>query len=453
MVDPGAIDSLRSTADATPAAVSDASPLKRALLAIEKLQAKLEAVEREKSEPIAIIGIGCRFPGAAGADAYWELLRDGVDAITHVPPDRWDADAYFDPQPGAPAKMITRWGGFLPEVDRFDAEFFGISPREAARMDPQQRLLLECAWEALEQGGIAVDRLAGSRTGVFVGISQVDYSWIQFEDRRRLDAYAGTGNAMCIAANRISYLFDLRGPSVAMDTACSSSLVTTHLAVESLRRRECDLALAGGVNLILSPEISIIFSHAHMMAADGRCKTFDASADGYVRGEGCGILALKRLSDAQRDGDPIVAVILGSAVNQDGHSNGLTAPNGLAQQAVIRAALQNAKIRPDQVAYVEAHGTGTILGDPIEMSSLATVMGGRERQVPRRLGEDKHRSPGGRCRRRGPDQGRADDPARRDRSAPSPHPGQPVHPDRRDAARDRDHPTVLACRCDAHRGR
>nr|MCU0508567.1 amino acid adenylation domain-containing protein [Anaerolineae bacterium] len=356
----------------------DASTLRRALLAIEKLQAKLDAVEREKTEPIAIIGIGCRFPGARDVDEYWRLLRDGVDAITVVPPDRWDADAYFDADPGAPAKMVTRWGGFLPEVDKFDAQFFGISPREASRMDPQQRLLLECAWEALERGGVAVDKLAGSRTGVFVGISQVDYTLIQFEDRRKLDAYAGTGNAMCVAANRISYLFDLRGPSVALDSACSSSLVTTHLAVQSLRRRECDLALAGGVNLILSPELSIVFSHAHMMAADGRCKTFDAAADGYVRGEGCGVLALKRLSDAQRDGDPIVALILGAAVNQDGRSNGLTAPNGLAQQAVIRDALDNAKIMPADVTYVEAHGTGTILGDPIELNALAAVMAGRE---------------------------------------------------------------------------
>ncbi len=361
----------------TPAA-GDASPLKRALLAIEKLQARLAAVERERTEPIAIIGMSCRFPGAPTIESYWELLRNGVDAIREVPPDRWDADAYFDPDPAAPAKMVTRWGGFVPEVDLFDPQFFGISPREAARMDPQQRLLLECSWEALERAGLAVERLAGSRTGVFIGISQVDYSLIQFEDRTQLDAYAGTGGALCIAANRISYLYDFRGPSVALDTACSSSLVSTHLAVESLRRRECDLALAGGVNLILSPELSITFSHAHMMAPDGRCKTFDAAADGYVRGEGCGVLALKRLSDAERDGDPVVAIILGSAVNQDGRSNGLTAPNGLAQQAVIRDALKNARVSPEQVAYVEAHGTGTILGDPIEMNSLAAVMAGRQ---------------------------------------------------------------------------
>ncbi len=311
-------------------------------------------------------------------------------------------------------------------------------------MDPQQRLLLECSWEAFERAGLAVEKLAGSRTGVFVGISQVDYTLIQFEDRTRLDAYAGTGNALCIAANRISYLFDFRGPSLSTDTACSSSLVSTHLAVESLRRRECDLALAGGVNLILSPELSITFSHAHMMAPDGRCKTFDAAADGYVRGEGCGVLALKRLSDAQRDGDPIVAVILGSAVNQDGRSNGLTAPNGLAQQAVIRDALQNARLSPEQLTYVEAHGTGTILGDPIELSSLAAVMARPRHEVSRRLGKDQHRSPGGRGGRRGAHQGGADGAARRDRTAPALQADQPLHPNCRHAAGNRRPGAALA---------
>ena len=376
-------DQYRQGYNSTPAVDAlreNATPLKRALLLIERLQARLDAVERESTEPVAIIGMSCRFPGAPSVEAYWALLRNGVDAISEVPPDRWDVDAYYDPDPDAPAKMVTRWGGFIRDVDQFDPQFFGISPREASRMDPQQRLLLECSWEALERAGLAVGRLAGSRTGVFVGISQVDYTLIQFEDRTRLDAYAGTGNAFSIAANRISYLYDFRGPSVAMDTACSSSLVSTHTAVQSLRRRECNLALAAGVNLILSPELSVTFSHAHMMAADGRCKTFDAAADGYVRGEGCGVLVLKRLSDAQRDGDPIVAVILGSAVNQDGRSNGLTAPNGLAQQDVIREALENARVNADQVTYVETHGTGTILGDPIELNSLASIMQGRERK-------------------------------------------------------------------------
>lgn len=365
------------------------SPLKRALLAIEKLQAQLDAQARSRSEPIAIVGMSCRFPGAETVEAFWELLRNGVDAIREVPPDRWDIDAYYDPIAGLPGKMVTRWGGFIDQVDQFDPQFFGISPREAARMDPQQRLLLEVSWEALERAGLAVEKLAGSRTGVFVGVSNNDYSTIQYEDRSKLDAYAGTGNALSIAANRLSYVYDFQGPSVALDTACSSSLVTAHLAVQSLRRGECDLALAGGVNLILSPDLTIIFSHAHMMSADGRCKTFDAAADGYVRGEGCGMLVLKRLTDAQRDGDPILAIIHGSAMNQDGRSNGLTAPNAQAQQAVIREALTDARLAPEQIDYIETHGTGTILGDPIEARALGAVMAGRTKDQPLLVGSVK----------------------------------------------------------------
>ncbi len=390
--------------------------------------------------------MSCRFPGAPDVEPIWALLQNGVDAIGEVPPDRWDVDAYYDPEPGAPAQMVHALGRRSSGTSTGSTpQFFGISPREASRMDPQQRLLLECAWEALERAGLAVEKLAGSRTGVFVGISQVDYSLIQFEDRTKLDAYAGTGNALCIAANRLSYLYDLRGPSVALDTACSSSLVTTHLAVESLRRRECDLALAGGVNLILSPELSITFSHAHMMAADGRCKTFDAAADGYVRGEGCGVLVLKRLGDAERDGDRIVAVIRGSAVNQDGRSNGLTAPNGLAQQAVIREALARAHARArDQVTYVEAHGTGTILGDPIELNSLAAVMGRPRAQVPRRLSQDEHRPPRSSRGRSRAHKDRADAAARRGCAASPFQADQPLHPDRRNAACHRNRGPTLA---------
>jgi amino acid adenylation domain-containing protein/thioester reductase-like protein len=247
-------------------------------------------------------------------------------------------------------------------------------------MDPQQRLLLEVAWEALERANIPPDTLAGSQTGVYVGISSYDYSRLQFAEPAHVDAYAGTGNAHSIAANRLSYLLDLRGPSMAIDTACSSSLVAVHLAMQSLRSGESDLALAGGVNLLLSPELTITFSQARMMAADGRCKSFDARADGYVRSEGCGVVVLKRLSDAQRDGDTILAVLRGSAVNQDGRSNGLTAPNGLAQQQVIRRALTNAGVTADQIDYVEAHGTGTSLGDPIEIQALRAVFDGAEEQ-------------------------------------------------------------------------
>ncbi len=324
-------------------------------------------------EPIAIIGLSCRFPQAPNPAAFWELLRNGVDAITEVPSDRWDADALHTSEP-APGKVISRWGGFLEGVDLFDPHFFGISPREAARMDPQQRLLLEVSWEALENAFIPPQSLAGTRTGVFVGISSYDYSRLQFEDPEMIDAYAGTGNAHSIAANRLSYIFDLRGPSMAVDTACSSSLVAAHLACQSLRNGETDLGLVGGVNLILTPELTITFSQARMLSPDGRCKTFDANADGYVRGEGCGIVVLKRLSDTLRDGDNILALIRGSAVNQDGRSNGLTAPNGLAQQDVIRYALADAGVAPYQIGYVEAHGTGTPLGDPIEISSLRAVL-------------------------------------------------------------------------------
>ncbi|HLO30244.1 MAG TPA: amino acid adenylation domain-containing protein [Anaerolineales bacterium] len=326
------------------------------------------------NEPVAIIGLSCRFPKAPNPRAFWELLRNGVDAITEVPPDRWNVDEFYAPDAATRGKSASRWGGFLDEIDLFDPHFFGISPREAARMDPQQRLLLEVSWEALENAYIPPAALAGTRTGVFVGISSYDYSRLQFDDLERIDAYAGTGNAHSIAANRLSYVFDLRGPSMSVDTACSSSLVAAHLACQSLRTGESDLALVGGVNLILTPELTITFSQARMLSPDGRCKTFDASADGYVRGEGCGVVVLKRLSDALRAGDHILALIRGSAVNQDGRSNGLTAPNGLAQQDVIRQALANARVSPQQIGYVEAHGTGTPLGDPIEIASLRAVL-------------------------------------------------------------------------------
>ena len=317
------------------------------------------------NDPIAIIGMGCRFPGSSSPEDFWRILQNGNDAITAVPSGRWDSSQY----PSA-----TRHGGFLDTIDLFDPLFFGISPREAECMDPQQRLLLEVTREALESAFLPPDTLAGTKTGVFVGISSHDYA-----DRQRgeLAFYLGTGNAQSIAANRISYTFDLRGPSLSVDTACSSSLVAVHQACQSLRHGESDTAIVGGVNIILSPDLSCIFSQAGMLAENGRCKTFDASADGYVRGEGCGVVILKRLSDALADGNPILASIRGSAVNQDGRSNGLTAPNGISQQAVIRAALTNGKIHPDQVGYVEAHGTGTFLGDPIEYNSLVNVFSPR----------------------------------------------------------------------------
>jgi myxalamid-type polyketide synthase MxaE and MxaD len=327
-----------------------------------------------KNEPIAIIGIGCRFPGANDPAAFWQLLRDGVDAICEVPADRFDPNAFYDPDPATPGKMNTRWGGFLGQVDQFDPNFFGISPREALRMDPQQRLLLEVTWEALQDAGQVPERLVGTQVGVFIGIATNDYGRLQWNDLERIDAYSGTGNASSIAANRISYLFDFRGPSLAIDTACSSSLVAVHLACCSLRNGESTLALAGGVNLILSPAIAINFTKAGAMAPDGRCKAFDARANGYVRSEGAGVVVLKPLSKALADGDPIYAVIRGSAVNQDGRSNGLMAPNPLAQEAVLREAYRQAAVSPGKIQYVEAHGTGTLLGDPIEAKALGTVL-------------------------------------------------------------------------------
>ncbi|NJK63157.1 MAG: SDR family NAD(P)-dependent oxidoreductase, partial [Synechococcaceae cyanobacterium SM2_3_1] len=355
------------------------SLMETALIKLEKLQSKLAAVEQQYTEPIAIIGMGCRFPAAPDPQSCWRLLSQAEDAIREVPPGRWDLSRYYDPDPAAPGKTYTRAGGFLDGIDRFDPAFFGISPREALTLDPQQRLLLEVSWQALEQAGMAPETLERSLTGVFIGISSHDYSdylggqMIVGGDLSQIDAYVGTGNTHSVAAGRISYFLGTQGPSLAVDTACSSSLVALHLACQSLRQKECHLALAGGVNVLLSPAVTVNFSKAHMLSADGRCKTFDAAADGYGRSEGCGVVLLKRLSDAQRDGDPILALIRGSAVNQDGPSGGLTVPNGPAQEAVIRQALANGKVDPALVDYIEAHGTGTALGDPIELGALGSV--------------------------------------------------------------------------------
>ena len=325
-------------------------------------------------EPMAIVGMACRLPGADTPEAFWQLISQGQDAIREVPPERWDASALYDPDPQAIGKATTRWGGFLHRVDAFDAPFFRIAPKEAMNMDPQQRLLLELAWEALEYGGMAPDALAGSQTGVFVGISTNDYGILMVHDLNQVSAFTGTGGSYSIAANRISYALDLHGPCLAVDTACSSSLVALHLACESLNRGESDVALVGGVNLMFTPDKSIGYSKAGMMAADGYCKTFDARADGFVRGEGAALVVLKRLAEAARDGDAVLGIIRGTAVNQDGLSNGLSAPNGPAQQAVIRQALRRAGVEPEAVGYVEAHGTGTALGDPIEVEALKAVL-------------------------------------------------------------------------------
>lgn len=355
-----------------------ATLLKQALKELKKSRDSVARLEKERHEPIAVIGMGCRLPGSANSpEKLWELLQNGVDAITDMVDQRWNNDEVYDPNPEAVGKLYTRGNGLVDDVDLFDAEFFGIAPVEAKLMEPQQRLLLETTWDALEHTGIAADSLMGSKTGVYVGICHMGYSHMQAKycGPESISPYDGTGNAHSVASGRLSYLLGLQGPSISVDTACSSSLVAIHLAVQSLRKGESDMALACGVNLILEPTTSMIFARAGMLAKDGRCKTFDASADGYVRGEGCGVVVLKRLSDAVRDGDNVLAVIRGSAVNQDGKSQGITAPNELAQEKVLRAALQDARLQPKDVSYVEAHGTGTSLGDPIELAALNTVYG------------------------------------------------------------------------------
>lgn len=348
------------------------SPLKIAL-ATEQLGIKRDLVS---AEPIAIIGMGCRLPGGVETPAhYWELLKQGLCAITEIPAYRWQIDKYYDPDPTAVGKLNTRYGGFIGAVDGFDTAFFGISPREAENLDPQQRLLLEVSWNALENAHIIPEQLLGKSVGVFFGITNHDYTNLLFvtQNPNHLTAYTGSGHSLSVAAGRVSYFLGLTGPSMVVDTACSSSLVAVHLACQSLRLRECALAIVGGVQLNLSPEVFIAFSKAGMLSPDGRCKTFSAKADGYGRGEGCGVIILKPLASAVSDGDNILAIIRSSAINQDGRSSGLTVPNGPAQQAVIRSALERGGVEPAQINYIEAHGTGTALGDPIEMGALGNV--------------------------------------------------------------------------------
>ena len=367
------------------------SPVKQALLEIRELRAQLAQRDAARHEPIAIVGMALRAPGdVADPAAFWELLRSGRDAITEAPVDRWDNATLFDADPDAAGKVATKFGGFLRDVDQFDAPFFGLSRREAESMDPQHRLLLEVTWEALEHAGIAPDRLMGSDAGFFLGISNSDYWRALYADADAIDVYAGTGGALSVAAGRLAYFLGAHGPAMCVDTACSSSLVSLHLACQSLRLGETSLAVAGGVSLILSPEGTINFSKARMLAPDGRCKSFDASADGYVRSDGCAMLVLKTLSAARANGDRVLAVIRGSAVNQDGRSNGITAPNGVAQEAVMRRALSDADVEPRSVHYIEAHGTGTSLGDPIELRALGAVYSdGRDAADPLVVGTVK----------------------------------------------------------------
>ncbi|MET8183191.1 type I polyketide synthase [Streptomyces sp. NPDC005336] len=342
-------------------------------------------------EPIAVLGMACRFAGGADTpEAFWDLLLDGRDGIKEVPEKRWRVYEEAGPDHAAAVRRATRWGGFLDDIEGFDAEFFGLSPREAELMDPQQRLLLEVAWEALEHAGVPPRDLVGTDTGVFVGIGSDDYGRQMLEDLPGIEAWTGIGSAMCAAANRISYALDLRGPSLAVDTACSASLVALHLACQSLRAGESDVTLAAGVNLMISPGLTLTLDAAGATAPDGRSKSFDASADGYGRGEGCGLLVLKRLSDAQRDGDRVLAVIRGSSVNQDGKTKGIMAPSGTAQEHVLDQACRRAGVDPASIDYVEAHGTGTRLGDPLEAGALSAVFGqGRPKDEPCLIGSVK----------------------------------------------------------------
>ncbi|MDB6055017.1 MAG: short-chain dehydrogenase [Verrucomicrobiales bacterium] len=362
--------------------------IKKALIKLGETEAKLKKLERERTEPIAIVGIGCRFPGGVtDPDSFWKLLCDGVDAISVASPERWESCPMGSLT--EQEKRTINLGGFIPGAAEFDASFFGVTPREAKSIDPQHRLALEVAWEALEDANIPATSLEKSKGGVFLGLCTGDYQYLlKSRGINEQDAYLAVGTAPCVAAGRISNFLNWTGPSIAIDTACSSSLVSVHMACQSLRLGESSLALAGGVNRILSPEFSVNFSRAGMLAPDGRCKTFDAGANGFVRAEGCGMVVLKRLSDAVQDKNNILAVIRGSAVNQDGRTSGITVPNGPAQQRVIREALKNARIEPGQIDYVESHGTGTSLGDPIEMEALEGVYGSG-RQEPLLVGSVK----------------------------------------------------------------
>ncbi len=341
-------------------------------------------------EPIAIVGIGCRYPGVVDLESFWQVLRDGVETVGAYTDHRFEhLDRAYSAESAASGKIASNRGGFLKGLEGFDAEFFSISPREASLLDPQQRLLLEVAWEALENAGGPAEKIAGTRTGVFVGLWSSDYEHYIYESTRDLDFYATTGGGRYPASGRLAYFLDLRGPNLTVDTACSSSLVAIHLACESIRSGASEAALAGGVNVILRPETTLGYSDAKMLSPDGHCKFGDAGANGYVRGEGAGIVLLKPLHRALADGDPIHALIRGGAINNDGRSSGLLiAPSREGQREMLRAALRDAQVGPEEVEYIEAHGTGTLVGDPVEIDAISSVLGG-QRETPCLLGSIK----------------------------------------------------------------
>jgi len=363
--------------------------LQKAAIALKEMRSKLEAMERSATEPIAIVGMSGRFPGASNCDEFWQLLQEGVDAVTDIPAERWSLEQYYDPNPNAPGKMNATCGGFVAGVDQFDPAFFGISAREAVKMDPQQRLLLEVTWEALENAGQSPQLLAGTQTGTYLGINQMDYGLRQIGREDSLDIYTTTGNGFCFASGRISFTLGLQGPNMAVDTACSSSLVAVHLACQALRAGECEQAIAGGVQLNLVPTFHLLLAKAQSLSPSGRCNTFDASADGLILGEGCGVVVLKRLSEAVAHRDGILALIRGSGTNHGGPSSGITVPNELAQEALIRGVLEKARVEPAEVDYIETHGTGTSLGDPVEVGALSSIFHERPEDRPLVLGSVK----------------------------------------------------------------
>ena len=366
------------------------SALQRAALTIKELRTKLDAAKQSGKDPIAIVGMSCKFPGASNLDEYWKLLSNGVDAVSEVPKSRWDLEKWFDPNPATPGKINTRYGGFIEGVQYFDAPFFGIPPREAKLMDPGQRILLELVWAALEHAGIPPDSLKGSNTGFFVGMSQNDYGSMQINgDPEEISAYSGTGNGYCFASGRIAYQFGFHGPTMTSDTACSSSIVALYQAVNAIRNGESNLAIASGVQLNLTPPMQVFFSRTQSFSPDGKCFTFDERANGFILGEGVGVVVLQKLSEAVKQGRRIFGVIRETCLNHGGAAVGLTVPNETAQEMLIRHTLQRGKIDPDSIDYIETHGTGTNLGDPIEVGALKSVFGQRNADNPLFLGSVK----------------------------------------------------------------